>query len=689
VTITSTPSEVSYAGDDVSTVFPIPFVFDTSADLKVIRTDEDGNPEVLSAGFSVSGGAGSTGTLTLDDPLATDTALTILDDPEATQPVDYTANDAFPAEAHEGALDRNTRLIKRLIARFARTVRFPDGDPVTDGAIGSVEARKGKYLFFNAITGAVEYATNLVTTTLSQSIIGDLFYPQNGAEATAGVTPVNKFIDYYHRGRYATWADWRAACDQGNAEGVIEAVGYTLTGNITLPRKVRGIGTLAGAFTVTWGQQSAGGYINGLHLSDAGATLILRGAQRCAINFIQCRKVEIDGFNSTYGFFWNVMIGWMVEEVEADITNWSINQNTWIACVMRYFHTEGDTSTYAFTEFNANKLFACDFSNYADASLPIAGCRQNDSVRRKNTLYGPYIEVTNSLIVGEWTVYDLHSDADQPAEVGLDCHLLGSNSNNEKQAGDFLSVSTVSIITGGDWRVRGSDNKPPSYGNIGGASVSVQADATEPFGAGSRYQATFEHAGDRFTIQVRGSGRSTCAGYVFYKSEDDFVQIDVTDGTSTASLTARPLVVDEANDWKMVRFRGPAHPVNGAGVSLYAYAGAGGAAKVMSLGSSSAGAEQACVTPQRPDVTRRFAIATVNPASLDDGNRTSPATVTVTGAALGDVVDRSFNLDLQGLDLHTYVSAADTVTYYFANETGGTVNLGEGSLYVEARSRLS
>ena len=72
--------------------------------------------------------------------------------------------------------------------------------------------------------------------------------------------------------------------------------------------------------------------------------------------------------------------------------------------------------------------------------------------------------------------------------------------------------------------------------------------------------------------------------------------------------------------------------------------------------------------------------ATFNPANLVDGAGET-TTVTVTGASLGDVAITSFSLDLQGVTLGPpYVSAANTVSVRFQNETGGAVNLAEGTL---------
>lgn len=175
MTITSTPSEITYTGDGVSTVFTIPFVFDTSADLKVVETVA-GLPTVVTTGFSIAGGAGLTGTLTRSVALPVGTNILILDNPALTQPVDYVDNDRFPAATHEGALDRVTRLVKRLNERVDRSLRVADGDLIDgdNNLLPIVSARQGKYLVFGA-SGAPTVAsgtgndsalrTDLATTT--------------------------------------------------------------------------------------------------------------------------------------------------------------------------------------------------------------------------------------------------------------------------------------------------------------------------------------------------------------------------------------------------------------------------------------------------------------------------------------------------------------------------------------------
>jgi len=75
------------------------------------------------------------------------------------------------------------------------------------------------------------------------------------------------------------------------------------------------------------------------------------------------------------------------------------------------------------------------------------------------------------------------------------------------------------------------------------------------------------------------------------------------------------------------------------------------------------------------------ASATFNPTSLVDaaGEET---TILVAGAALGDFVLASFSLDTDGLTITAWVSVAGTVTVRLQNESGGTLDIGSGTLRV-------
>lgn len=74
-----------------------------------------------------------------------------------------------------------------------------------------------------------------------------------------------------------------------------------------------------------------------------------------------------------------------------------------------------------------------------------------------------------------------------------------------------------------------------------------------------------------------------------------------------------------------------------------------------------------------------YGSATYDPANLADGAGAT-TTVTVTGAVLGDIATATFSLDLQGITLTAWVSAADTVSVRFQNESGGALDLASGTL---------
>lgn len=76
---------------------------------------------------------------------------------------------------------------------------------------------------------------------------------------------------------------------------------------------------------------------------------------------------------------------------------------------------------------------------------------------------------------------------------------------------------------------------------------------------------------------------------------------------------------------------------------------------------------------------------TYDPPSLSTLTQTT-TTVTCAGAVLGMSAQAAFSLDLQGITVSAYISAANTVTIVFFNGTSGTLDLSSGILSVWARS---
>ena len=84
----------------------------------------------------------------------------------------------------------------------------------------------------------------------------------------------------------------------------------------------------------------------------------------------------------------------------------------------------------------------------------------------------------------------------------------------------------------------------------------------------------------------------------------------------------------------------------------------------------------------------KFAIAseTKDWGSVSDGDEAAEE-VTVTGAQLGDFALASMSIDTTDITLTATLTAADTVTVILANNTGGSIDLGSGTLYVMVMPR--
>lgn len=76
-----------------------------------------------------------------------------------------------------------------------------------------------------------------------------------------------------------------------------------------------------------------------------------------------------------------------------------------------------------------------------------------------------------------------------------------------------------------------------------------------------------------------------------------------------------------------------------------------------------------------------------NPPPIGAGASVS-TTVTVTGAAIGDIADATFSLAMGGVIIdNALVTAADTVTVVFRNPTAGSVDVTSGTLYAFVKPR--
>jgi hypothetical protein len=145
MTISTTTSRVTYAGDGATVSFAVPFSFFGADEIDVIeRSLESGSEalKVLTTDYTVAGGGGAAGTVSAVVPPPANRSWTIARRTKRTQMVDYTPNDPFPAETHERALDRLTALVQELDDKLGRSAALSPTSSVTGLTLPDPEADK-------------------------------------------------------------------------------------------------------------------------------------------------------------------------------------------------------------------------------------------------------------------------------------------------------------------------------------------------------------------------------------------------------------------------------------------------------------------------------------------------------------------------------------------------------------------
>ena len=155
--VSSTTTVVSFTGNGSTTAFAVSFPFQgsgTTAELEVVeRVIATGAETVKSnpSDFTVSGGNGSTGTVTAGSAPADTVQWHIRRTTTRTQTVDYTANDPFPADTHELALDRLAMATHEIQEQLNRTIRVSRTNSITTSEFTeNAAARASKLLAFDA-----------------------------------------------------------------------------------------------------------------------------------------------------------------------------------------------------------------------------------------------------------------------------------------------------------------------------------------------------------------------------------------------------------------------------------------------------------------------------------------------------------------------------------------------------------
>ncbi len=200
MTVSTTNNRDNYSGNGSTTAFATTFTFLVEGDLTVTLVDSAGTETVqtLTTDYTVSGGSGSTGTVTMVTPPANGETLVIERKMDRDQQTDYTPNDPFPAETHEDALDKLTMLIQELFDTTDRSITL--GIASSLSSVTMPDPGAGEIIKYNAAgtdleTAALSTLSTALDTLLSGLANNDMLI-YNGS-AWANMTQKD-FADTFH-----------------------------------------------------------------------------------------------------------------------------------------------------------------------------------------------------------------------------------------------------------------------------------------------------------------------------------------------------------------------------------------------------------------------------------------------------------------------------------------------------------
>jgi hypothetical protein len=153
MTVSSLTVKNSYNGDNTTTAFSFTFPIHGGNELQVIERSALGTETVksLNTHYTITDNGAAGGTVTFGTAPATGTTIVLLRDTSLTQEVDYVSNDPFPAETHEGALDKLTLQVQEVQEEVNRSLKISRTNTMTNTEFTtSPSDRASKVLSFDS-----------------------------------------------------------------------------------------------------------------------------------------------------------------------------------------------------------------------------------------------------------------------------------------------------------------------------------------------------------------------------------------------------------------------------------------------------------------------------------------------------------------------------------------------------------
>ena len=192
-------NKIQYSPNGTTTQFAFPYLFLVETHLQVTVTETDGTDtlQTLTTDYTVTGEEDPAGgTVTMVTAPASGTILTVARIVPINQLVDYIANDDFPAETHETALDKITMILQQIAEELERSIRFPITENY-DGELLDEIGRANTIMVFDSdgVLTYVDYTTflaSLIPTTGAFSMSAP-----TGSATSKTVTITPSVASYY------------------------------------------------------------------------------------------------------------------------------------------------------------------------------------------------------------------------------------------------------------------------------------------------------------------------------------------------------------------------------------------------------------------------------------------------------------------------------------------------------------
>ena len=211
MTISSTTVKVSYNGNSSTTVFAYTYKILDDDEIQVIIRSSTGTETIKTktTHYTVSGvGNSAGGNITFLTAPVTGETVILKRNTTKTQETDYIANDPFPANSHEEALDRVMMVSQEIQEELTRAIKLSKTNTMTstEFTVGAA-ARANKILAFDTngeISVTQELGTNrgnwaTATTFNARDIVKDSsnnnIYIANTTHTSTGTTPISSNAD--------------------------------------------------------------------------------------------------------------------------------------------------------------------------------------------------------------------------------------------------------------------------------------------------------------------------------------------------------------------------------------------------------------------------------------------------------------------------------------------------------------